>query len=184
VLLQICKQFWAECLPWRPVRQMPLILALFIIYCLSEIKFSWVEMVITWWKVRGVWRNSQNFSISQATKNPTSLWIAHWQKRWLCWKINVCSSIFLLFKQVKLEIFLNALVKQTSYRPGGGETICPPQMAVRLAVDLRRSGDGSAVRTWLSCRQPACRQPRATGRLGLGRQTDGQTDRWTDRGIA
>jgi len=61
-------------------------------------------------------------------------------------KCMLCSSIFLLFKQVKLENFLNALVKQTSYRPGGGETICPPQMAVRLAVDLRRSGDGSAVR--------------------------------------
>jgi len=34
----------------------------------------------------------------------------------------------------------------TSYRPGGGETICPPQMAVRLAADLRPSADGSAVR--------------------------------------
>ena len=39
----------------------------------------------------------------------------------------------------------------TSYRPGGGKT-----MAVRLAADLRPSADRSAVRTWLSCRQPAC----------------------------
>jgi len=31
--------------------------------------------------------------------------------------------------------------------PGGGETICPPPMAVRLAADLRPSADGSAVRT-------------------------------------
>ena len=30
---------------------------------------------------------------------------------------------------------------------GGGETICPPPMAVRLAADLRPSADGSAVRT-------------------------------------
>ena len=30
-------------------------------------------------------------------------------------------------------------------------------MTVRLAADLRPSADGSAVRTWLSCRQPACR---------------------------
>jgi len=37
----------------------------------------------------------------------------------------------------------------------------PPPMAVRLAADLRPSADGSAVRTWLSCRQPACLQPRA-----------------------
>jgi len=42
----------------------------------------------------------------------------------------------------------------TSYRPGDGETICPPP--VRLAADLRPSADGYAVRTWLSCRQPAC----------------------------
>jgi len=39
--------------------------------------------------------------------------------------------------------------KPTSYRPGGGETICPPSMAVRLAADLRPSADGSAVRTSL-----------------------------------
>jgi len=32
----------------------------------------------------------------------------------------------------------------------------PPPMAVRLAADLRPSADRSAVRTWLSCRQPAC----------------------------
>jgi len=44
----------------------------------------------------------------------------------------------------------------TSYRLGGGETICSPPMAVRLAADLRPSADGSAVRTWLSCRQPVC----------------------------
>jgi len=38
----------------------------------------------------------------------------------------------------------------TSYRPGGGETICPPPpTAVRLAADLRPSADGSAVRTSL-----------------------------------
>jgi len=36
-----------------------------------------------------------------------------------------------------------------SYRPGGGETICPPPMPVRLMADLRPSADGSAVRIWL-----------------------------------
>jgi len=48
----------------------------------------------------------------------------------------------------------------------------PPPMAVRLAADLRPSVDGSAVCTWLSCRQPECIYPRAAACLRLG-QTDG-----------
>ena len=36
------------------------------------------------------------------------------------------------------------------------DDMLPPPMAVRLAADLRPSADGSAVRTWLSYRQPAC----------------------------
>ena len=68
---------------------------------------------------------------------------------------------------------------------GRGETICPPPMAVRLAEDLRPSADGSAVRTWLSCRQPACLQPRAAARLEqLRHGTDRRTYRRTDRGVA
>jgi len=69
---------------------------------------------------------------------------------------------------------------RTSYRLGGGETICPPPpMAVRLAADLRPSADGSAGHTWLSCRQPACLQPNAAARLvqlchGTERQTYGR----------
>ena len=66
---------------------------------------------------------------------------------------------------------------ETSYRLAGGETISPPPMAVWFAADLRPSADVSAVRTWLSYRQPACLQPRAAGRLGqLSHGTDGQTD--------
>ena len=52
------------------------------------------------------------------------------------------------------EVFI--IVFETCYRPGGGETICPLPMAVQLAADLRPYADGSAVRTRLSCRQPAC----------------------------
>jgi len=41
----------------------------------------------------------------------------------------------------------------TSYRPGGGETICPAadggSTAAKIAADLRPSADGSAVRTSL-----------------------------------
>jgi len=40
--------------------------------------------------------------------------------------------------------------------PGGRQDDMPPPVAVRLAADLRPSADGSAVRTWLSYRQPAC----------------------------
>ena len=55
-------------LPWRPFRQMPLILALFIV-CLNE---SWIQMVIIWCQPAQSWvviMNSQNLSIWQATKN-------------------------------------------------------------------------------------------------------------------
>jgi len=38
---------------------------------------------------------------------------------------------------------LAATDNKTIYRPGGGETICLPSMAVRLAADLRPSADGS-----------------------------------------
>jgi len=39
--------------------------------------------------------------------------------------------------------------KLTSCRPGGGKTIFPTPMAVRLAADLRPSADESTVRTFL-----------------------------------
>jgi len=61
--------------------------------------------------------------------------------------------------------------------PRGQRDDMPPAMAVRLAADLRPCADGSAVRTWLSCRQPACLYPRAAARLGqLRRGTHRRTD--------
>ena len=51
---------------------------------------------------------------------------------------------------------LHVFGKKQDIAPGDGETICLPPMAVRLATDLRPPADGSAIRTWLSCRQPAC----------------------------
>jgi len=62
---------------------------------------------------------------------------------------------------------------QCKLSPRGRRDDLPPPTAVRLEADLRPSADGSAVRTWLSCRQPTCLQPRASARLGLG-QTDGR----------
>jgi len=43
---------------------------------------------------------------------------------------------------------------KTTYRPGGGETICPPpadgsSTVAKIAADLRPSADGSAVHTSL-----------------------------------
>ena len=43
----------------------------------------------------------------------------------------------------------NISVKQQVIVAAGGETICPPPMALRLAADLRPSADGSAIRTSL-----------------------------------
>jgi len=83
------------------------------------------------------------------------------------------------------------------YRPGESETICPPPMAVRrwhvVSPPIKnRGGSMSACRwvrspfatvrslhisggqRWLSCRQPACLQPR---------QLPHGTDRRTDRAI-
>jgi len=65
------------------------------------------------------------------------------------------------------------------YRPGDGETICPPPMPVRLAADLRPSADGSTLhsphisggRRLLIRRQPACLWPRQL-RHGTDRRTD------------
>ena len=69
-----------------------------------------------------------------------------------------------------LEMYIS-----TSYRPRAVRQYAPTPllMAVQLAVDLRLSADGSAVRTWLSYRQPTCLQPMAAVCLGLG-ETDGQ----------
>ena len=61
------------------------------------------------------------------------------------------------------SIFL-PLHYRTTYRPGGGETICPLPMAVRSknrggSTSVRgqvRSPHISGGRRWLSCRQPAC----------------------------
>ena len=70
----------------------------------------------------------------------------------------------------------------TRYGPGSSETICPPPMAVRSknrggSTSVRgrvRSPHVSGNRRWLSCRQPACLEPRQL-RHGTDRRTDRQT---------
>ena len=53
-----------------------------------------------------------------------------------------------------------------------------------IAADLRPCADGSAVRTALAaCRAGVAPRP-AVGRLGYLGQTDGRTDKQTDRSIA
>jgi len=75
------------------------------------------------------------------------------------WAVSRCQLTYetehrFAFKCFPMKLRRTSALKLslTSYRPGGGETICLPPMAVRLAANLRPS----AVRTWLSCRQPAC----------------------------
>jgi len=112
--------------------------------------------------------------------------------------IYVCIAVLLscyrfsVNKHFILRVSTDNKPTATRYRPGRGETICPP-------------GDGSSTRggstsvrgrvrsphisgggwRWLSCRQPACLQPRQL-RHGTNRPTDGSrysnviiTDRMT-----
>ena len=67
--------------------------------------------------------------------------------------------------QQQFTYFKTTITKIKQLSPRGRRDDMPPPMAVRFSADLRPSVDESAVRTWLSCRQPAC--------LWLG-QTDGQ----------
>jgi len=78
----------------------------------------------------------------------------------------------------------NTILTTVRSNPGGGETIWPPPMVVRrwqkswrvTSVCGRvRSPYISAGRRWLSCRQPACLQPR---------QLCHGTDRRADRAIS
>ena len=86
----------------------------------------------------------------------------------------------------------------TRYRPGGGETICPPPMAVRrwhiVSPSIRpsasvrgskkspriyvrpRTGPQSAHLWWLSCRQPACR-------MSIAYRAAAPRDRRADRAV-
>ena len=51
--------------------------------------------------------------------------------------------------QLDCIIFPSFTSVETSYRPRGRRNDMPPQIAVRLAADLRPSADGSAVHTSL-----------------------------------
>jgi len=62
----------------------------------------------------------------------------------------------LLDSDTSTQTFLIIIIIITSYRPGGGETICPLPIAVRLVADLR----------------PSAGSQRAYS-LGWDRQTDG-----------
>ena len=48
-------------------------------------------------------------------------------------------TLFLRIEKIEnISLFnVNVCFMETSYRSGGGETICPPPMAVRLAADLQ-----------------------------------------------
>jgi len=84
--------------------------------------------------------------------------------------INISHETTVMEKLIKNNlIVINR--QSTSYRPAGGETICPPP----VAADLRPFADGSAVRTSLVTGQlqAASVPPAACYSLGWDRQTDG-----------
>jgi len=65
-------------------------------------------------------------------------------------------------------------LRHTSYRPGGGDTICPPtrrrQFDSRRIYVRPRAGPQSAHLWWPACRQP--RQLRHASSVGWNRRTD------------
>jgi len=62
----------------------------------------------------------------------------------------------------------------TSYRSGGGETICPAPTAVRLAADVRPFADESAVRTSLVAGKLQAASVPIEYSLGWNRQKGGR----------
>ena len=68
--------------------------------------------------------------------------------------------------------FIIPTLAQTSCRSAGGERICPSPTAVRFAVDLRPSANGSAVRTSLMAGQLQA----ASVPIGRDRQTTGHNN--------
>ena len=65
------------------------------------------------------------------------------------------TPIFLRFPY-RCCMLCDVMHRDNKLSPRGRQDDMPSPMAVRLAADLRPSADRSAVRTWLSCRQPAC----------------------------
>ena len=55
---------------------------------------------------------SQKYFILLLMKTPRSLQTVHWQRRWVCWKIKICSFVYLSFKWVRLKTFWPPLVVQ------------------------------------------------------------------------
>ena len=53
---------------------------------------------------------SQKYFILLLTKTLRSWQTVHWQRRWVCWKIKICSFVYLSFKWVRLKTFWPPLV--------------------------------------------------------------------------
>jgi len=48
-------------------------------------------------------------------KTPRPLQTVHWQRRWVCWKIKICSFVYLSFQWVRLKTFWPPLVPCPCY---------------------------------------------------------------------
>jgi len=61
-------------------------------------------------RLKSGWMGSQKYFILLLMKTPRPLQTVHWQRRWVCWKIEICSFVYLSFKWVRLKTFWPPLV--------------------------------------------------------------------------
>jgi len=61
-------------------------------------------------RLKSGWMGSHKYFILLLMKTPRSLQTVHWQKRWVCWKIKICSFVYISFKWDRLKTFWPPLV--------------------------------------------------------------------------
>ena len=76
-------------------------------------KSPWTDFFGRWWIQVCAWKAVEwavRSIILLLMKTPRSLQTVHWQRRWVCWKIKICSFVYLSFKWVRLKTFWPPLV--------------------------------------------------------------------------
>jgi len=79
---------------------------------ISVDRFFWLAMNSSM-RLKSGWMDSQKYFILLLMKTPRSLQTVHWQRQWVCWKIKICSFVYLSFKWVRLKTFWPPLVMRT-----------------------------------------------------------------------
>ena len=76
-------------------------------------------------RLKGGWMVSQKYFILLLMKTPRSLQTVHWQRRWVCWKIKICSFVYLSFKWVRFKTFWPPLVHSDGQNINQLASVCP-----------------------------------------------------------